>query len=219
MNLKRKGILLVVAGPSGVGKGTLIAGLRERHPEVLLSVSCTTRARRPGETEGGEYFFRSREEFEALRDRGELLEWAEVYPGLFYGTPRAPVEEALAAGQDLILEVDDEGAQSVQRLLPEDARLVFVAPPDYGALHNRLVARGTETPDQLRERLRTACEEISDLGAYRYVIVNDQIPEAVAALEGILLAERSSLRVVEWQALQAELLTQAEACEVTGDGG
>lgn len=224
MQLTRRGILLVVSGPSGVGKGTLIRGVRAKYPSVGLSVSCTTRPPRDGETEGVDYFFVTTDQFATLRDAGELLEWAEVYPGLFYGTPRRPVEEALARGEDLILEIDDQGAQSVRATLGDRAVLVFVAPPSFAELHRRLADRGTESPAQLLSRLSTAREEIGNLGCYDYVIVNEVVDTATAALEGILLAEQALLADLDYRSFQASLLAEAEAvlqrltAEVSTDG-
>jgi guanylate kinase len=209
---------MVVSGPSGVGKGTLISGLLARRQEVRVSTSCATRAPRPGEVDGRDYFFVSRAEFDRLREAGELLEWAEVYPGTFYGTPLGPVNETLEAGGDLILEIDDQGAQSVRQALGERAVLVFVAPPNFGALHDRLAGRHTETPESLRERLATARHEIGDLGAYDYLVINETVEPAVASLEAILLAERASLRVTDWRGVQARLLAEAQAVEVISRG-
>jgi guanylate kinase len=215
MELARRGILLVVSGPSGVGKGTLIKGVRARYPRIKLSVSCTTRAPRPGEQEGVEYYFVSPEEFARLREAGELLEWAEVYPGLNYGTPRGPVEAALACGEDIILEIDDQGARSVRAFLGDDAVLVFVAPPRFHDLYRRLADRETETLAQLRERLTTARAEIGNMGAYDYIIVNDEVEPATARLEAVLLAEQATREAVDWPSLQTALL--AEAGTVLGE--
>lgn len=215
MKAKRRGVLLVVAGPSGVGKGTLIDKVLARHPEVQLSISCTTRAPRPEETNGVQYHFVSATEFARMRDAGELLEWAEVYPGIFYGTPRIPAAHALEAGQDVILEIDDQGAQLVRQVLGDQAVLVFIAPPTFADLRSRLAGRKTESPEELRTRLTTARQEIRHMGSYDYLIVNDQAELAADCLEAILLAERVSLRVSAWPALQSELLKQAEVDGVT----
>lgn len=210
MSSPRQGVLLVVSGPSGVGKGTLISGLLSRRPEVRVSVSCTTRPPRPGEVHGREYFFVSPEEFSRLREAGGLLEWAEVYPGLLYGTPRQAAETALARGEDLILEIDDQGAQSVRAALGDRAVLVCVAPPSFGDLRKRLSGRATESPESLRQRLATARSEIANMGLYDYVIINQEVPVAVEALEAVLLAERHSRRFAGWQQLQARLLAEAD---------
>ncbi|MCK4324244.1 MAG: guanylate kinase, partial [Armatimonadetes bacterium] len=138
-----RGILLVVSGPSGVGKGTVISGLMERYPDVELSVSCTTRQPRAGESGEKDYQFVSDSEFEQMRRSGELLEWAQVHDRHFYGTPRQPVEQALAMGGTLVLEIDYQGAKSVREQLGDQAVLVFVAPPSWQALVERLRKRHT----------------------------------------------------------------------------
>lgn len=209
MKLPRQGVLLVVSGPSGVGKGTLIRGLLVCHPQARISVSCTTRPPRPGEQEGVDYCFVSPEEFARLRAGGELLEWAEVYPGTLYGTPRAPVEQAWAAGKDLILEIDGQGAMAVREALGQRAVLVFVAPPSFGDLRRRLEGRHTESAQSLRERLATARREIGEMGRYDYLVVNDEVAPAVEQLVAILTAEQSSLRVAPWQQRRDRLLAQA----------
>jgi guanylate kinase len=224
MEIARRGILLVVSGPSGVGKGTLIKGVLAKYPQLRLSVSCTTRGPRPGEREGVEYFFVTAEEFDRRREAEELLEWAQVYPGLNYGTPRGPVEAALARGEDMILEIDDQGARSVRTIMGERSVLIFVAPPSFGELHRRLSDRQTESAEQLRDRLITARAEIADMGAYDYVIVNDEIEPATARLEAVLLAEQAAQAAVDWEGLQVALLEEADAvlaqaeAEVRGDG-
>jgi guanylate kinase len=218
MTKRREGVLLVVSGPSGVGKGTMIAGLLGRHPQVQVSVSCTTRAPRQGEQEGREYYFVSHTEFNRRRQAGELLEWAEVYPGVFYGTPIDTVTKSLEAGVDLVLEIDDQGAQSVRERMGARAVLVFVAPPSFAALRKRLTDRQTETPEGLRQRLATAREEIAHMGLYDYLIVNEQIEPAAQALEEVLLAQHHHLRSVDWQGLQACLLAELTHDEVAGNG-
>jgi guanylate kinase len=218
MQLQRRGILLVVSGPSGVGKGTLIKGVLAKYPQTRLSVSCTTRPPRPGEREGVDYFFLSPGEFERRRDGGALLEWAEVYPGLNYGTPRGPVEEALAQGEDIILEIDDQGARQVRRLMGERAVLVFVAPPSFAELCRRLAGRKTESAEQLRARLTAERAKIADMGAYDYVIVNDQVAPATERLEAVLLAQQVAHAVVDWQSLRAALLAEADSA-LTGAAG
>jgi guanylate kinase len=171
-----------------------------------------------------DYYFVAPEEFDRLRAADEFLEWAEVYPGLTYGTPRRPVEEALARGEDIILEIDDQGAQSIRAIMGTRAVLVFIAPPTFTELWRRLTGRKTESAEQLRSRLTAECAKIADMGAYDYVIVNDQVEPATARLEAVLLAEQAAHAAVDWQALQAALLAQADAvlgqadAEVRGDG-
>ncbi|MEA3401292.1 MAG: guanylate kinase [Armatimonadota bacterium] len=200
-----RGILLVVAGPSGVGKGTLIAGLRERHPHIEWSVSCTTRRPRPGEVPGHDYHFIGEDEFRRMMREGELLEWAVVHGTDLYGTPRAPVEEALAAGRDMVVEIDYQGARSLREALPE-AVLVFVAPPDLAALCERLEGRNTESEGAVRRRLHSARTEFRHMGMFEYVIVNDELQPAIEALVAIYEAERQRISRANWRALQARLL-------------
>lgn len=177
-----RGRLLVLAGPSGVGKSSVVAGLREALPELLFSVSATTRPPRPGEVDGRDYHFVSREEFDALIERGELLEWAEVHGGLQRsGTPRVPVQQALDQGCPVLVEVDLQGARSVKRVVPE-AVTVFVAPPSMEELTRRLTDRGTDTPEQRERRLRTAIEEMDAQGEFDEVVVNDDLQAVIGRL-------------------------------------
>lgn len=181
--------LVVLAGPSGVGKGTVVRALRDRHPDVWLSVSATTRSPRPGEVEGEHYFFVSPEQFAAMVDADELLEFATVFGGNSYGTPRAPVEERLAAGTPCILEIDLQGARQVRESMP-DALQVFIAPPSFEALVDRLVGRGTEGERERERRLATAREELAAQGEFDEVIVNDNVDDAADALERLVLPAR-----------------------------
>jgi guanylate kinase len=177
-------VLLVLAGPSGVGKGTIVDALRRRHPELWESVSYTTRAARPDEVDGVDYHFVSRPEFEALRDDGGFLEWFEVF-GDLKGTPRAPVVERLAAGIDVLLEIDVQGALKVKREFP-GALLVFVKPPSPEELRRRLASRGTESPADLERRLAAAAEEEARAPEFDAVVVNDDLDRVVAEVAGIL---------------------------------
>ncbi|MEV1290649.1 guanylate kinase [Pseudonocardia sp. NPDC049635] len=177
-----RGRLLVLAGPSGVGKSRVVAGLREAVPELLFSVSATTRPPRPGEVDGRDYHFVTRERFDALIERGELLEWAEVHGGLQRsGTPREPVEQALEDGRPVLVEVDLQGARAVKSLLPE-ALTVFVAPPSMEELARRLTDRGTDTPEQRERRLRTAIEEMAARDEFDEVVVNDDLQAVIGRL-------------------------------------
>ena len=204
------GILLVVSGPSGVGKGTVISGLMERHPDVELSVSCTTRPPRAGESGENDYQFVSHGEFEQMRRSGQLLEWAQVHGRHYYGTPREPVQDALAAGRTLVLEIDYQGAKSVREQLGDQAVLVFVAPPSWQALIERLHKRHTESEHAIAERLASAREEIENMAMHDYVVVNDEVAEAVQQLSGILLAEQQTMERFDWRWLRDELLAQAD---------
>jgi guanylate kinase len=174
----------VVSGPSGAGKGTIIKEVLRRRPDVMLAVSATTRPARAGERHGIDYEFVSTEDFLAVRDRGDFLESAEVY-GHLYGTPRAPVERALAAGRDVLLEVDIQGALAVKRALPE-AVLIFVEPPSMDDLMSRLRGRATEDLDSLRRRIEAAYDEIKVKRIYDHIVVNDEVHSAANALVRIL---------------------------------
>lgn len=171
----------VLAGPTAVGKGTVAAYVREHYPEVTLSVSATTRAPRPGEVEGVHYYFVSDEEFDGMLARGELLEWATVHNAYRYGTPRTPVLEAAARGELVLLEIDLQGARQVRAAEPA-ARLVFLAPPSWDELVNRLVGRGTEGSEERERRLETAKVELASADEFDAVIVNDEVPEAARRL-------------------------------------
>lgn len=177
----------MLAGPTAVGKGTIAAEVRRTHPEVWLSVSVTTRPPRPGEEHGVHYLFVSDAEFDALIAEDQLLEWAEVHGHARYGTPRGPVEEALAAGRPALLEIDLQGARQVRRHMPE-ARLVFLAPPSWEELVRRLVGRGTETPEQRERRLETAREELAAEAEFDVTIVNEDVGAAAAALVDLMTA-------------------------------
>ncbi|MCI6966868.1 guanylate kinase [bacterium] len=184
-----KGVLIVLSGPSGVGKGTVCKELLVRNPQVKLSVSATTRAPRPGEVEGVSYFFKTREEFERMIAAGEFLEYMDVFGMNYYGTPRAYVEQQLAAGNDIVLEIDVKGAMNVKRLCPE-AVLVFIAPPSMETLKKRLVGRGTETAEAVERRTQEAFAEMKLLPEYDYAVVNDVLEDAVCSVETIIKAER-----------------------------
>jgi guanylate kinase len=176
--------LTVLSGPSGVGKGTVVRRVRELYPHVWVSVSCTTRAPRPGERDGVEYRFVTPEQFEAMRRAGELLEFNRYGENL-YGTPRQPVEQHLAAGEPALLEIDMNGARQVRAVLP-DTRLVFLAPPSWEELERRLCGRGTELTDALRARLDVARVELAAAGEFDDVIVNDDVDRAAAALVALI---------------------------------
>ncbi|MGI9825296.1 guanylate kinase [Agromyces sp. Marseille-Q5079] len=169
--------LVVLAGPTAVGKGTVASYIRRHHPDVRLSVSATTRAPRPGEVEGESYFFVDDAEFDRLVEEGQLLEWATVHNAYRYGTPRGPVEEAIAAGDSVLLEIDIQGARSVRRAMPE-ATLVFLLPPTWDELVRRLVGRGTESPAEQQRRLETAKVELAAVDEFDHQVVNHDVPEA-----------------------------------------
>lgn len=186
--MNKKGTLIVYSGPSGVGKGTVLKRYLQAHPEAVLSVSMTTRAPRPGEADGVDYFYVTREAFEAECARGGLLEYAE-YSGNYYGTPRANVEAQLAQGRDVILEIEVQGAEKIRRLYP-DAGFVFVLPPTFEALRQRLVGRGTETPEVVERRLQQARFELSHARDYDFAIINDDVEIACKQLELVIAAAK-----------------------------
>jgi len=173
--------LTVLAGPTAVGKGTVSADVRARYPDVWLSISVTTRERRPGEVDGVHYHFLTEEEFSRMRDEGELLEWAVVHGQNKYGTPRGPVNEMIAAGRPTLLEIDLQGARQVRETMP-DARFVFLAPPSWEELQRRLVGRGTEGEEEQQRRLRTAETEMAAASEFDLTIVNDQVHRATDEL-------------------------------------
>ncbi|AGT92607.1 guanylate kinase [Rhodococcus erythropolis] len=183
----RRGRLVVLAGPSAVGKSSVVRELRTRLPELVFSVSATTRDPRPGEVDGKDYRFTSREEFQRMIDSGELLEWAEIHGGLQRsGTPAAPIEEALEAGKPVLVEVDLAGARAVRRAMPE-ALLVFMAPPSWDVLVQRLTGRGTETEDVVARRLETARVELAAQDEFDTVIVNEDVSRACDELVSLLV--------------------------------
>jgi guanylate kinase len=182
---ERRSRLVVLAGPTAVGKGTVAAAVREAHPEVWISVSATTRPPRPGEENGVHYWFVSDAEFDRMIADDDLLEWAVVHKAARYGTPRQPVELALASGQPAMLEIDLQGARQVRRTMP-DALFVFLGPPSWDELVRRLVGRGTETAAERERRLETARVELAAESEFDITIVNHEVHEAAEQLVALL---------------------------------
>lgn len=182
-----KGILVVVSGFSGAGKGTLMKRLLEKYDNYALSISATTRAPREGEADGREYFFKTREEFEDMITRDELIEYAQ-YVNNYYGTPKAYVENQLSEGKDVILEIEIQGARKIQEKYP-DAVLLFVTPPTAEELQSRLVGRGTESREEIQSRLRRAGEEAEGIQVYDYLVINDELEDCVTQVHNIIQNE------------------------------
>lgn len=186
--MNHQGILVVVSGFSGAGKGTLMKELLKRYDNYALSISATTRAPREGETDGKEYFFVTKEQFEKMRDERKLIEYAQ-YVNNYYGTPKEYVEQKMAEGKDVILEIEIQGAMKIREKFP-DTLLVFVCPPSMEELKNRLVGRGTETLDVINGRLRRAVEESKGMDKYDYLLINDDLEECVDTLHETIRCER-----------------------------
>ncbi|SDK18581.1 guanylate kinase [Cryobacterium sp. Sr8] len=182
--------LVVLAGPTAVGKGTVAGYIREHYPEVLLSVSATTRKPRPGEVEGVSYYFVDDAEFDRMVEEGDLLEWAKVHNAYRYGTPRGPVDEAIAVGRSVLLEIDLQGARSVRRAMPE-ARLVFLLPPTWEELVRRLIGRDTEDSAEQARRLETAKLELAAQGEFDYSVVNTDVAEAAREVVDLMQTRRA----------------------------
>ena len=189
INIARRGLLLVLSSPSGAGKTTLSRKLLEADASISMSISVTTRAQRPGEEDGRDYHFITKETFAQLRDAGELLEYAEVF-GNFYGTPRKPVEQALQAGKDVLFDIDWQGTQQLAQVMEDDLVRVFILPPSSEMLRERLINRQQDSMSVVAKRLAEASSEISHWAEYEYVIINDDLTTASQAITAILTAER-----------------------------
>jgi len=186
---KSKGLLIVISGPSGAGKGTVCSAYLDKHPETMLSISATTRTPRYNEKDGFNYFFKDESTFNSMIDNGEFLEYAEVY-GNYYGTPKKFVQKQLSDGKDIILEIDIQGALQVKERFDEGV-FVFIVPPSMDELKRRIVKRGTENAEKLYKRFQSAYEELNFINRYNYIVVNDTVKSAVQKLEAIVIAEKS----------------------------
>lgn len=195
----RKGNLIVISGPSGAGKGTICKALLEREDNLYISVSATTRSPRKGEVDGVNYYFLTQEEFKKKVDNNEFLEWAEVH-GNYYGTPKFNVEEMINEGKNIILEIDVQGALNVKKNC-EDGVFIFILPPSMEELKRRIIARGSETPESLIKRFKTAYEEINYISKYNYAVVNDDLEEAVKKVQNILYAEDCRVSNIDYDIL------------------
>ncbi|WP_173916533.1 guanylate kinase [Halobacillus sp. Marseille-Q1614] len=203
--IEEKGILFILSGPSGVGKGTVRKALFEQSTDLKYSISMTTRKPREGEQDGIDYFFKTREEFEKLIEEGQLIEHAE-YVGNYYGTPKQYVQQTLDEGKDVFLEIEVQGALKVRENFPEGV-FIFLIPPSLEELKDRIVNRGTETEEKVKNRLLAAKEEIEMMDAYDYVVVNDQVDSAVSKVQSIVLSEHCKRERVAHQykkALEAD---------------
>jgi guanylate kinase len=186
--MSERGLLIVLSGPSGVGKGTVRKAIFESDAnDFQYSVSMTTRNKREGEIEGVDYYFRTREEFEALIEAGEMLEYAE-YVGNYYGTPLSYVQKTLDKGKDVFLEIEVQGAKQVKEKVP-DGVFIFLTPPDLAELRSRITGRGTDSAEVIDERMRVAREEIEMMALYDYAVVNDEVPKAVQRIREIISSE------------------------------
>ena len=197
-----KGVLIVISGPSGAGKGTICKALLEKHKDIHISVSATTRQPRQGEVHGVNYYFIDKEEFLTRVENDDFLECAEVY-GNYYGTPKSNVQELLDSGKDVILEIDIQGALKVKENT-EEGVFIFILPPSMEELKQRIINRGSETPESLMRRFNSAYQEINYISKYNYAVVNDTVENAVKKIENILVAEKCRVDRIQGTILNLE---------------
>ena len=193
---KKRGSLIIISGTTCAGKGTVIEELLKRNENLYLSISYTSRPKRGSEVDGKDYFFVSPEEFQRKIDHGDFLEYAQVQYGCYYGTPKKEIEEKLKEGMDVILEIDVEGAKQVKALFPETI-LIFIMAPSMEEIKRRNKKRNTENPEQIIKRFRKAYQEINEINKYNYVVVNDNVLDAVKKIEAILISEKCRVDRIE----------------------
>ncbi len=195
---RREGIIFILSAPSGTGKTTLVKGLRSIYPDIRLSVSFTTRARRAGEISGRDYYFVRSAKFAAMKVKGDFAEWAQVHD-FFYATPRQPLDQCVRSGQDILLDIDVQGARKIKRKYPQ-AVSIFLVPPSWRELERRLALRGTDGKEIIRRRLINARGEIREIIKYDYYVVNREVKTSVELLKSIVEAERAkTFRVKRWR--------------------
>ena len=190
--INKKGLLLVVSGPSGTGKGTICKDIVSKYEDINLSISATTRSPRVGEVEGRSYFFKTKEEFEAMVKKGEFLEYARIYDN-YYGTPKKAIFDELDMGRDVILEIEMQGAMQIKKVYPE-AVFIFVLPPSLQELKSRIIGRGTETEEEIEKRFNSAYDEIKLLGEYDYFIFNNIVEKSSEEILNILQVEKNKVK-------------------------
>lgn len=187
-----KGKVFVITGPSGVGKGTVVEQVLKKIENIYLSVSATTRQKRQGEKEGVNYFFKTKEEFERMIKSDEFLEWAE-FAGDYYGSPKFSINNYLSCGKDILLEIEVQGAKQVKEKCPESI-LIFLAPPNFEALEERLIKRQTESIEKVKVRLKKATQEMKEVKLFHYLVINDNLPEAIDNVVSIIRSERCRIK-------------------------
>lgn len=195
--MPKEGLLVILSGPSGAGKGTIAQGLLKNNKSILLSISVTTRPPRPGEEHGINYFFTTHDEFEHMVAQNQLLEWAKVYDN-YYGTPRQWVEDKLANGEDVLLEIDIQGAFQVKNKFPQ-CILIFVVPPSIDELQARLIGRGTDHSEVIAKRLSCVTQELQEIPKYDFIVVNDNLEQAIEQVQSIIVAEKCRPRYFDLQ--------------------
>jgi guanylate kinase len=195
--MSKEGLLIILSGPSGAGKGTISQGLLKGNKSILLSISITTRQPRPGEEHGTNYFFTQQDEFKAMVAQNKLLEWAKVYDN-YYGTPRQWVESKLANGEDVLLEIDIQGALQVKEKFPQ-CILIFVVPPSINELQARLIGRGTDHSEVIARRLECVTGELREIPKYDFIVVNDNLEQAIEQVQSIIVAEKCRPRYFDVQ--------------------